>query len=75
MRDRTPEVIKQIKEKNLDVHPRREAFQLFGVFTEEECKFLIEATEKIGTFPFAIFLFMPSYLSCYSFPVARLTDV
>ena len=49
MKKRTPEIIKQIKEKNLDVHPRREAFQLFGVLSEEECKYLIAETEKIGT--------------------------
>lgn len=49
MKDRTPQVIENITQKMLAAHPRREAFQLFGVLTEDECKQLIEFTEKIGT--------------------------
>lgn len=48
MKKNTPKVIENIAKKILNVHPTREAFQLFGVLTKEECAFLIEQTEAIG---------------------------
>lgn len=49
MKDDTPTVIANIQKKMLDVHDKREAFQLFGVLTPEECQYLIDATESLGT--------------------------
>lgn len=49
MKQTTPSVISQINKRILDVHPEREAYQLFGVLTPEECAYLIAETEAIGT--------------------------
>jgi hypothetical protein len=49
MKANSPDVIPKITKKVLQVHPEREAFQLFGVLTPEECALLIAETESIGT--------------------------